>query len=138
VAADDVELVRRALQALGQGDYQTILAALDPQVRLRPLMQDGVTMNPDMESEYVGPDGFMQFMGILNAAWDDLTYVTDDVRDAGDGRVVALARLVAQGKESGVPVEQPMAIVATVQDGRVVALDTYSDRQEALERVGLA
>ena len=138
MSEENVDLVRRMLDALGQGDYQTVLAALDPQVRVRPLMQGGETLNPDVASEYVGTDGFMELMGLLGAQFHGLAWVAEEVREAGPDRVAAQTRMVGRGRESGAPVEQPMTLVATLSDGRVVALAAYSDREEGLRAAGLA
>jgi ketosteroid isomerase-like protein len=60
----------------------------------------------------------------------------DDVIDAGD-RVVAVLRVLAQGKGSGAPVAQPVFAVITVRDSRILRIKDYTERTEALEAVGL-
>lgn len=58
--------------------------------------------------------------------------------DAGS-RVVVVGRLVGKGKASGVEVEQPIAGIWNVRDGRVVRVELgYTDRAEALAAVGLS
>jgi ketosteroid isomerase-like protein len=47
-------------------------------------------------------------------------------------------RMKATGVSSGVAVERQDAMVLTVRDGKVVRLDYYNNRDEALEAVGLA
>ena len=57
--------------------------------------------------------------------------------DAGD-RVVALVRLAATGRGSGIEVTQRFATVLTLREGKVVKLISYATRAEALEAAGLS
>jgi ketosteroid isomerase-like protein len=52
-----------------------------------------------------------------------------DARDC----VLAFARLVAVGHESGVPIELETNHIWTVRDGRATSMCVYRDRAEALE-----
>ena len=56
--------------------------------------------------------------------------------DAGDQVVViGLTRATARG--SGLELENPIALVWTVRDGRLVRNEVFTDRREALEAAGL-
>jgi ketosteroid isomerase-like protein len=52
-------------------------------------------------------------------------------------RVLVFVRVSAIGRESGAPVEIPVAHEFTVRDGLVVRFKVYGDRGQALEAVGL-
>jgi hypothetical protein len=56
--------------------------------------------------------------------------------DAGD-RVLAILRLYAQGRSSGVNVERLDGAVWTLSAGMCVRLDYYGSSQQALKAVGL-
>jgi len=46
-------------------------------------------------------------------------------------------RHVGRGKLSGAEVEQRFAQLWTVRDGKIVRMEMYPDREDALEAVGL-
>jgi ketosteroid isomerase-like protein len=56
----------------------------------------------------------------------------------GDQRVLAFVRVAATGRESGVPVEMPVAHEFTIRDNLVVRFKVYRSRDQALEAVGLS
>jgi ketosteroid isomerase-like protein len=56
--------------------------------------------------------------------------------DAGE-RVIAVIRMKATGRDSGVVVERQDAIVLEIRDTKIVRVDYYSDREKALKAVGL-
>jgi ketosteroid isomerase-like protein len=70
-------------------------------------------------------------------AFESFTLEPLEYIDAGDDKVVVVARLSARGKESGVAVERLDGMVWTIRDGMTVRLDYYGSRAEALEAVGL-
>jgi ketosteroid isomerase-like protein len=61
----------------------------------------------------------------------------DELIDAGDDRVLASVRVLARGKGGGVPVEEKLCSVFTGRGGKVISLDDYLARAEALKAVGL-
>ena len=56
--------------------------------------------------------------------------------DAGD-QVVVTYRQRGRGKGSGIEVENALAAVATMRDGKVIRGRVYWDRAAALEAAGL-
>lgn len=87
---------------------------------------------------YRGAPGFLEAIADLDAAWQEWRQEVDDVLDAGDRGVVVLVRLKALGRESGVPVDQPWAMVITLHEGKLIASHTFLDRSRALEAAGLS
>ena len=86
---------------------------------------------------YEGADGTRAFLTAWLEAWDDWQIEVEDLRDAGD-KVVALVRQQGTSKAAGMPVEMSFAQVFTIRDGKQARMDMYSDREEALEAVGLS
>jgi ketosteroid isomerase-like protein len=56
--------------------------------------------------------------------------------DAGD-RVVAILRVHAKGRGSGVDIERLDGAVWTLREGKLIRLDYYGSKAAALEAVGL-
>jgi ketosteroid isomerase-like protein len=60
-----------------------------------------------------------------------------DIRDLGD-QVLVLGTLRLNGRESGVQMENPLAMVARFREGPITHLKDYADRGQALEAAGLS
>jgi ketosteroid isomerase-like protein len=73
----------------------------------------------------------------MAAAWDPWRQDVERVIDAGQDRVVALLRLIARGRESGVPVQFPWALVMTLKGGRIATSRAFIDQHKALKAAGL-
>ncbi len=91
----------------------------------------------DMRDVYRGPEGVLQFFGVMSEAFAEFRWEPEDYIDAGDD-VVVLIQMTAVGRGSGATVEQPIAHVCTVEEGQVGRLVAYLDRQSALDSVGRA
>jgi ketosteroid isomerase-like protein len=87
--------------------------------------------------EYRGHAGFGRWLENWDAAWSDFSMEPEEFLDAGE-RVVSVFRMTATGRGSGVEVERQDAIVWSVRDGKVVRLDYYNNREQALGTVDLA
>lgn len=85
-------------------------------------------------SEYRGHAGFAEWLENWDAAWSDFSMQPEEFLDADD-QVVAVFRMTATGRGSGVQVERQDAMVATVSDGKIVRLDYYNSREQALATV---
>jgi ketosteroid isomerase-like protein len=72
------------------------------------------------------------------ASWQEWRQEVDDVLDAKEKGVVVLLRLIARGRESGAPVDQPWAMVIALRDGQLVTSRTFLDRDRALTFAGLS
>jgi ketosteroid isomerase-like protein len=71
------------------------------------------------------------------SAWSDYSAEPEEFIDVDDELVIAVFRMKATGRSSGVEIERQDAIVWLVRDRRVVRLDYYNSKQQALEAVGL-
>jgi ketosteroid isomerase-like protein len=129
MSRETVELVHRLVDAMLLGDEQTVMSILDPDVRI---VDDDL---PDA-GEYAGMDGLVAWASNWDESWESWRLEPQGFVDAGD-RVVALVKLFAVGKGSGVTVERSDGMVWTVHDGKAVRLEYYGSGEQALEAVGL-
>lgn len=86
---------------------------------------------------YRGHEGWREWRAHFAEAWESDVLEPEEYIDAGDGRVVLLARLSARGQASGVEVERREGIMWTIREGKTVRIDYYSSPDEALEDAGL-
>jgi ketosteroid isomerase-like protein len=75
---------------------------------------------------------FVQWTGMF----EGIDFRSEELIDAGD-KVFAWIRFSGKGVTSGAPVEMEQAQVWTFRDGKVVRMEEYFDRAEALEAAGL-
>ena len=93
---------------------------------------------PDAAGEvYRGPDGLLDWLAQWDRAWETWSIEDLDLREIGDDRVLALFRMVARGRDSGIEVNRHDAILYTVRGGGISRVEYYNDQQQALEAAGL-
>ena len=136
MSRENVEIVRRGYEALNSADVERALALFDPHVEVHLARDAGTVMGLDFRETYRGIDGFLEFLGRLSEAWQEFRWEPENYIDAGDD-VVVFIRMVATGKGSGIEVEQPMAHLCTLRDGKLVRHETFWERSAALKAAGL-
>ena len=132
MSQENVEVVRRAYAALDRGDREAAFALADPEIFVDATRR---VFNP---RTYVGTKGIREMAADMDDVWDEFRFQPTEFIDAGDS-VVVVSRLHGKGKGSGIEVEQSVAGIWTVRNGRVVRIEVgYTDVHEALEAVGLS
>jgi ketosteroid isomerase-like protein len=131
VSAENVEIVRRSMEAFARGDLEAFLAAHHPDTEWRTAADE-----PNPET-FRGHDGVRRFAAEIAEAWagrfDDVMEFEDFI-DLGDWVVVPWsARL--RGRSSGIEVEVSETYAVRVEEGRIVRVDEYRTRDEAIEAV---
>jgi ketosteroid isomerase-like protein len=129
MSQENVEIVQRAFDAFHSGntDRAEALATIDPNVVYSPV-EDGPS-----HGLHAIRDQFKRW----ESSWEELVETAEEFIDAGD-RVVVTALYRGRGQGSGVPIEARFYAVYTLRDGRVVRVDEFTDRAEALEAAGLS
>jgi uncharacterized protein len=124
VSQENVEIVRRAFayEVYGVGDRAEAEAIFDP----------NVVMNPSDEMPSYGLDAMRDDFARWASAFEALEVSAEEFIDAGD-RVLVTAYHRGRGRTSGVEVDGRFYVVYTLRDGKVVRVDEYVDRAEALE-----
>src|SRR5919106_1334759 len=125
-----VELVRRAYQALNDGDVDALVGRCDPAFRVD--MSDRV-LNPAV---FEGHDGIRRFYAEVREVWESYTWEPEELIEAGN-QVVALLRSGGRGRGSGIELERRTAMVWTVRGSRATSLRFFRDRDAAREAAGL-
>ncbi len=132
MSEENVEIVRGCLDAFNRGDMPASLKDVDPAFELH--MDLGF---PEGPTTHLGHDGFKEFWGGgPHERFAGFRLEPDEFIDAGD-QVLVPVRAVGRGKGSGAKVEQAHFQAWTLRNCKVVRLDVYADKAEALEAVGL-
>jgi ketosteroid isomerase-like protein len=132
MSQENVELVRSALERFNRDGIDAIADAVDP--GFETTTPASLSVEPDT---YRGPEGLRRWMDAWGDTMDEVRFEVEEMVDAGDC-VIALTRLVARSRTTGIELAQPVAMVWTLRDGLAVRLDSYGTREEALQAVGLA
>jgi ketosteroid isomerase-like protein len=127
---ENVDVVRRLLDAFNARDLDALLAIVDPEAEIESLRAQ-LEGNP-----YRGHDGVRQMLVDFDEDWASLEMVAEDFREKGD-QVVVLARLRARGRASGADLDVPIGFVSSLRGGKISRCKTFSERAEALRAAGL-
>jgi uncharacterized protein len=133
MSQENVEQVKRGVEASNGRDIEALLDTLDPGIQWSPAFP--VLLGGEAKV-YVGRDGVREMFRAFYDALDEIHAEYSEIRDLGD-RVVAIGRIRTRGKASGAATESPFASVTDFKDGKAIRVRTYLDPQEALEVSGL-
>jgi ketosteroid isomerase-like protein len=132
MSQENVEIVRRALEAYDRGGLDGLAKLWHPDINWRAAVGaiDDVGL---ME----GPDALRDYYRQWEETFEKLRMEVEELIDAGD-RVVAVVRLAGQMKDSDAEIDIRYAIVFTTRDGKIATGREYLTRDEALEAAGVA
>jgi hypothetical protein len=125
VSSHNVELVRTIYAHFRAGDNDAALAHIHPAVVIRDRPE-----GPDPQV-YRGHAGVLRSLGSNRSAFESLDLVPEEFVDHGD-QVVVVFRFRGIGRESGIPVDERLAHLWTIRDGKAVHMTVHSSRAEAL------
>jgi len=132
--ADNVEIARRSFAAFNRsfaGDVEDYYELLDPDVDWIPItaLLDG--------RRYRGPEGVRRWVSELRRDWRVFEIRWSEVRDLGDGRVLAFGCWDCLGRRAGVRMcFDQAAWLIELRGGKLARLQTFVDRAEALAAAG--
>jgi ketosteroid isomerase-like protein len=119
----DAALVRRTFELFNARDAEGIVALMDPEGQLFPYAID--ERRPD---GYRGHDGLRRYVADVGSLFKEFTVRIDEVRDVGDGNVLAEGRL--QGRTADdLPVDMAVAWLWTVRDGKLLRMQAHPTTQ---------
>jgi ketosteroid isomerase-like protein len=131
MAEDNAELFRRCAQAVTSDDEASLLELTDADIEV-------VALRSGTEGAFRGHDGVRAFLADNRESFDRYEARYEEVKDLGDGRVLALGTIHIRGRESGIETEVPTAVIATFREGLLVHFMDYAEREKALAAAGLA
>jgi ketosteroid isomerase-like protein len=104
----NTEVIERGYEALNQGDLEAASALVAPQYVAR--------------------------FAETAAAWEEVVHVPQAFVEVDAERTIAVVRFKAR-KSSGAEVDQILATVWTIRDGRATSIETHESLNEALAAV---
>jgi uncharacterized protein len=131
MSEETVEIVRSVYDEWAKGRLDAGLDLYDEDI-----VFVGVPGNPDGR-RFVGLEEVTAWMRRWLQAWTDFTMAAEELIDAGD-TVFVSARQRGTGKESGIESEGTVFMLWTLRGGRVIRLEQFERREDALEAAGLS
>ena len=131
MSQENVEIVRRSLQAYADGDVEEMLACIDPEGELQSAIIGGAEGRV-----YRGHDGLRRWFAETQESFEDLKTELTEFCDLGD-RVVGFGHIHARGRESGLELDSATGWVFDLRAGKVVRALGFLSREDALEAAGL-
>jgi ketosteroid isomerase-like protein len=134
MSPENVEIVRRIYDAVARRDSVTPF-----ELYAEDIVWDVSSWRPGAlmtKTVYHGHEGVRQAWRESLSIWSEVDFEVYELVDRGD-RVVAALREREIGRASGVPIETSHAAVWTLADGKVVRLQVFDDREQALEAAEL-
>jgi ketosteroid isomerase-like protein len=128
MSQENVETVHRAFERWNRGDREILADDVDPELELHSRMLGGVVR---------GVDGLKAWFLEIDQQFEEWRAQIAEVREVGRDRLLVLGEIHLRGRESEVEFDQPMAWLIDFRDGRVLRLEMFVHRSEALEAVGL-
>ena len=133
MSEENVELLRRAVDAYNRRDVDALNAELHPEIEWHPALPGLLASSAHA---YRGHEGIAQMFDDFFEVLDEIHFEYWEVRDRGD-RVVAIGEIRTRGKASGAETVSPYANVAEVRDGKGVKITGYLDPEDALRAAGI-
>jgi ketosteroid isomerase-like protein len=133
MSRENVEVVRRIYDAVARRDSDTPFELYaDDVVWDVSGWRPGALM---ARTQYHGHAGVREVWRETLAIWSEVDFEVYELLDVGD-RVLAALREREVGRASGVPIEATHAAVWTLAGGKVVRLQVFDDREQALAVIG--
>ena len=128
MSQENVELIQQSFVVWGEtGEPEWAIVDDEVEAHDHDIMDAG---------EYRGRAGVERWLADWGSAWSEFIMEPEEFIDAGN-QVVVVIRMKAKGRGSGVGVERQDAIVYELRDGKIVRVDYYNNRKQALEAAGL-
>ncbi len=131
MSQENVEVVRRCIEAWNQQKMEAVDGLLDDDVQIDAADR---VFNPD---EYRGRTGLDRFIAEIYNIWDEFRLQPEEFFASGD-QLVVFVRALGRGKGSGVQVSAQSAWLVRLRDGKITSMRLYRDRDEALAAAGLS
>jgi uncharacterized protein len=130
MSVENLEVIRGVYERFGTGDFRASLEVVDPLVLfvLPPGFPESGT--------YLGVEELLRYTRGFLEPWSRITIEAEGLTEAGDS-VVAAVRQRGEGSESGATTELRYFQVWSFRGGKVIRLENFRERGEAIEAAGL-
>jgi ketosteroid isomerase-like protein len=135
MSEENVETVKRAIEAWNADDLDSFLAELDPDVEWHPSIETGLE---GKATTYRGHDGARKaWREYRGEAWERLTSRPQEFRDLGES-VLMLGQIDFTARTTGIEFSQEVGQLFSFRGGKIVRSQDFLSHTEALKAAGLS
>ena len=130
MSQENVEIVRKGIEAWNQRDAELWLSYAAPEIEWVPAGPAAVE-----SAVYNGYDEVARGFVAVWDTWEVFEFVESEMRDLGDS-VLWLGHVKMRGGTSHVELDQEFALHSLVRDGRLIRVKAFLSWRDALEEAG--
>ena len=135
MSQENVEAVRRLMEAWNADDFDACLAELDPEVEWHPSIEPALEGG---ETTFRGLDGARKaWDDYRGGAWERLAIRIYEMRDLGES-VLVLGHIDLTARTTGIEFTEEVGSLMTFRGGKVITSQDFLSHAEALEAAGLS
>ena len=127
----NVEIMRSAYAAMAEQGLEAALAFTDPE--FETTTPASLASEPDT---YRGHEGVRRYFGSFGDAMEGVHFEGLEFTSVGD-KVLVDTKMHARGRATGIETEQRAFLIWTLRDGLVTGVETFAEREQALEAAEL-
>ena len=137
MAKEYVETIRSVYEQYREGDFRVSADLLDPHVTL--VLGKGGQWGLDVpdHGRYVGREGVAEYTRGLLKPWTAFSMQAEEIVAVGDSVLVSVHQR-GVGRLSGVPTELRYLTLWSFRGQKVIRIESFRERAEALEAAGLS
>jgi ketosteroid isomerase-like protein len=132
VSQENVEVVRGWIEAYNRRDIEGLLDLSDPDIEFRSIFA-GI----ESGGAFRGRTGVYEYFKAIDDAYESFQVPPEEFLDAG-AAVVLKAHAVWTGRGSGASDRTQIFVAVWLRTAKVMRVETFTDRREALEAAGLS
>jgi ketosteroid isomerase-like protein len=118
-------LLRHAFEVFNRAGIESVLDLMHPEVEAVDLPQA-----PEGR-HHTGRAAIAAWFGSMEEIWDGLRLDAEEVTELDGERVLAVVRFSGRARSSGMEIDQRVATVFTIREGKTVRWQIYPTRDEA-------
>jgi ketosteroid isomerase-like protein len=133
MSQENVEIVRRFLDAYNRRDREAVATLLHPEVEWRTMA------GPILGVEAVSgrADALDFIFERIPEGVENFRSTADRISELPDGRLLTMGRYEGRGVASGVPIDVSNAAIWRFEAAMIIFFEDFGSEAEALEAVGL-
>jgi ketosteroid isomerase-like protein len=131
MSEETTEFIRRSYELANAGDVEQAKALAHPDCEL------DTRFAALAGHAYRGHEGIEQWFADVEESWEGVKQTPLRFIELDEERTIAVVRFEARGRASGVHIDQEIAVIWTIRDGKCARLETHGSLNEAFEAAGL-
>jgi ketosteroid isomerase-like protein len=131
MSQENVEIVRRAILGWNDRGHESLIERLHPEVVFHPPRE---SMNP---GPHRGPDGVREYFAWVDEIFQDQRVESVEVIEVDHDRLIAVVKYGGTTAQFDGRVETDWAWLITLSDRLATHIQTFTDKDQALEAAGL-